>query len=513
MSRGIGDYDKTMTPILFEKDAIFFTTNGIGRLTDCLECSVTEERNGQFDLQMVYPTSGVLYSELTVGRIIVVKPNRTQERQGFEIYQITKPINQRVTVLAHHVSYRQSFIPIAPFSATGITETLDGLLANSLEGNPFSFTTNITNEQTGYMQNTLKNLRQCLGGTSGSVLDLFGGEYEWDNFETKLWLHRGSDKGVALRYAKNITDLNQEESIADTITGVIPYWQNSDATVSFYGDIQYTSTASQYAYHRTEILDLSSEFQTAPTLAELNQARQNYILRAEIGNPEKNIQVSFIDLSQTTEGTAILESVDLCDIVHVIYEPLGITYDAKVIKTVWDVLRDRYSSIEVGTVRSTFSKTIASTIGEIHELHLSNNRLISITQTINYELGEVQTTVARVDEELGGLRTTVTQTFNSYEIRIGNIEGTLDTYFDFTADGLIVGKSDSDVRGKFDNTSLQFIDQNDGRLRWLDAFEGLGATQLSIGTADTDQDDNYLKRWRIYATESGEHLRFTRHTE
>lgn len=493
-----------MTPILFEKNITTFTGNGIGRLTDCIDCRVTEERNGIFDLEMIYPTVGVLYGELQVGRIIVVKPNRTQDRQGFEIYKITKPLNQRVTVLAHHVSYRASFIPVEPFTETGISRTLTALNSHCLETSPFTFTTDITNSETVYFQNTLKNLRQCLGGTQGSLLDLFGGEYEWDNYTVNLWSHRGSDNGVALRYAKNITDLNQEESIENTITGVIPYWQNSDATVSFYGDIQYTSTASRYAYHRTEILDLSSEFQTAPTLAELNQARQNYILRAEIGNPEKNIQVSFIDLSQTTEGIA--ETVDLCDIVHVIYEPLGITYDAKVIKTIWDVLRDRYSSIEVGTVRSTFSKTIASTIGEIHELHLSNNKLISITQTIDYNLGQVQTTVARVDEELGSFKTTVTQTFNSYNIRIGNVEDDLYTYFDFTANGLVVGKSDSDIRGVFGNSSLDFVDQNGNRIAWLDANEGLGATELDVGDPDNDG-----LRWRIYTTENGEHLRFTRH--
>lgn len=507
-----------MTPILFEKNITTFTGNGIGRLTDCIDCRVTEERNGVFDLEMIYPTVGVLYEELQVGRIVVVKPNRTQDRQGFEIYKITKPLNQRVTVLAHHVSYRTSFIPVEPFTETGISRTLTALNNHCLETSPFTFTTNITNSETVYFQNTLKNLRQCLGGTQGSILDLFGGEYEWDNYTVNLWSHRGSDNGVALRYAKNITDLNQEESIENTITGVIPYWQNSDATVSFYGDIQYTSTASQYAYHRTEILDLSSEFQSAPTLAELNQARANYILRAEIGNPEKNIQVSFIDLSQTTEGIA--ETVDLCDIVHVIYEPLGITYDAKVIKTVWDVLRDRYSSIEVGTVRSTFSKTIASTIGEIHELHLSNNRLISITQTINYELGEVETTVARVGGDLRDYKTTVSHRFDGLEIRVGNIEGDLATYFDFTEEGLIIGKVGSEtdnIRGRFGNTALDFIDQYKNRLRWLDAFEGLGASQLSIGTADTDDDDNYLKRWRIFTapegTDDGAHLRFTRHTE
>lgn len=506
-----------MIPILFEKNMIFYDYNGIGHLTDCLDCKVTEERNGQFDLEMVYPTVGVLYDELQVGRIICVNPNRTQTRQGFEIYKITKPLNQKVTVLAHHVSYRASYIPVEPFDATGITRTLGALNSHCLENTVFTYTTDITNEQTVYFQNNLKNLRQCLGGTRGSLLDLFGGEYEWDNFDVKLWAHRGSDKGVALRYAKNITDLNQEESIENTVTGVIPYWQNSDGTVSFFGDIQYTTTASQYAYHRTQILDLSSEYQQAPDLAELNQARQNYILRAEIGDPEKNIQVSFIDLTQTTDGNAILETVDLCDTVHVIYEPLGISYDAKVIKTVWDVLRDRYSQIEVGTVRSTFSKTIANTIGEIHELHLSNNRLISITQTINYELGEVQTTVARVDDDLQSYKTTVTQTFNSYNIRIGDVEDDLYTYFDFTQDGLYVGKSDSEVRGKFSNTALEFIDPNENRLAWLDANEGLGASSLSIGTADTDNDDNYLKRWRIFTapegTDDGAHLRFTRHTE
>ena len=504
-----------MIPILFENTATTFTTNGLGRLTDCISCSVTEERNGQFDLEMVYPTTGVNYSLLENGRLIVVKPNQTQGRQAFEIYTITKPLNQRVTVLAHHVSYRQSYIPIAPFSATGISRTFTGLNANALETNPFTFTTDITNTETVYMPNTLKNLRQSLGGTQGSVLDLFGGEYEWDNFTVKLWAHRGADNGVALRYAKNITDVNQEESIAETITGVIPYWSNTDGTVSFYGDIQYTTTVGDYAYHRTEILDLSSEYQTAPTLAEMNQARQNYIVRAEIGNPSNNIKVSFVDLSTSSFNNALLEQVNLCDTVHVIYEPLGISYDAKVIKTVWDVLKDRYSNIEIGTVRSTFSKTIASTIGEIRELHLSNNKLISITQVIDYNLGQVQTTVARVSEDLGTLQTTVTQTFNNYEIRISDIENDLDTYFDFTRNGLVVGKSDSNIFGVFGNSSLDFVDGNNNRLAWLDANEGLGASELSVGTPDVGGTSNITKRWRIYTApegaDDGAHLRFTRH--
>lgn len=505
-----------MIPILFESTAQSFETNGIGRLTDCISCSVTEERNGQFDLEMIYPTTGAFYSSLQNGRLIVVKPNQTQERQAFEIYTISKPINQRVTVLAHHVSYRQSFIPIEPFTATGISRTFAGFGTHALETNPFTFQTDITNELTEYVPNVLKNLRQSLGGTSGSVLDLFGGEYEWDNFTVKLWLHRGKNNGVALRYAKNITDINQEESIADTVTGVIPYWQNTEGTVSFYGDIVYTSTADQYAYHRTQILDLSSEYQDAPDLDEMNQARRNYIARAQVGNPSNNIRVSFVDLSKTNSQNAFLEQVNLCDTVKVIYAPLGISYDAKVVKTVWDVLRDRYSSIEIGSVKSTFTKTIADSIGEIRELRLSNNKLISITQVIDYNVGLIQSTVTTLGGDLDSLQTQVTQTSEDFEIRIRNMETDISTYFDFTEDGLVVGKTDSGIRGLFGNTALDFLDDNDNKLRWLDANEGLGASELSIGIPDTDNDDNYLLRWRIYTApegvDEGAHLRFTRHT-
>ena len=516
-----------MIPVLFDKSATVFTTNGIGRLSDAISCKVIEERNGVFELEMVYPVGGIHYEDIKNCSIIVAKPNQTQDRQAFEVYEITKPIDGKVTVFANHISYRQSFIPVAPFIAHGIAETLQGLSANSLEPNPFTFWTDIVNTESTYNPVVLKSLRRSLGGTEGSILDVFSGsgavEFEWDNFTTKIWAHRGSDNGIALRYAKNITDIEQTESSENLITGVLPMWTNTDNTVIFYGDIQYTANVADYPYHRTEILDLSGEFtEGAPTLAELNQARQNYIARANVGNLSNNIKVSFVDLSKSPSyfGKNLLEAVNLCDTVHVIYEPLDISYDAKVIKTVWDVLMDRYSSIEVGTVKSTIAKTFTDALGDIKELHVSNNKLISITQTIDYELGEVQTTVARVGGDLRDYKTTVSHRFDGLEFRVGNIEGDIATYFDFTEDGLIIGKVGSEtdnIRGRFGNTALDFIDVHKNRLRWLDAFEGLGASQLSIGTADTDNDDNYLKRWRIFTapegTDDGAHLRFTRHTE
>ena len=169
---------------LLDSNATDFTVAGIS-LTDAISCKVTEERNGVFDLEMVVATTTPYYEELEVGKLIIAKPNHTQSLQAFEIYEITRPILQRVTVRAHHISYRQSFIPVKPFSCTGITATLQGLLTNAMESSPFTFTTDITNETSTYNQIAPASMRSRLGGVEGSVLDVFGGEYLWNNYETQ----------------------------------------------------------------------------------------------------------------------------------------------------------------------------------------------------------------------------------------------------------------------------------------------------------------------------------------
>lgn len=550
-----------MIPILFNGSRTSFSTNGIGRLTDTISCEVTEERNGIFELVMTYPTNGIHYSDIKVTNLIVVKPNQTQERQAFEIYEISKPIDQIITVKANHISYRQSFIPVQPFIATGIANALNGLSTNALETSPFTFWTNIDNTETTYNQSIVKSMRACLGGSQGSILDTYSGsgtcEYEWNNFETKVWTHRGSDNGVQLRYRKNISDLEQTETVENTVTGVLPVWTNNDDTVSFHGDIQYSANVDDYPNHRTVILDLSSEFESTPTVQELNQARQRYIARAVI-HPEKNIKVSFVDLTQTSEfeNIAVLETVNLCDTIKVIYPPLGISYDAKVIRTVWDVLKGSYTEIEIGTPKSNIARTIADNLGDIKSLKLTNNKLVSVTQTIDRELGEVQTTVASVEEkadtavsttsqlqiDLSGIQTQVTDTQTSLEnyatkdelaqtssslstsisqtaenitLNINSINNTvteqgnqlteLNSYFDFSNTGLTIGKSDSEVKLALENDELSFND-NTNKLAWLDSSDGLGASALSIGDANTQ-----ANRWRIFTRSNGSHLTFTRH--
>ena len=398
-----------MIPRLLDGSATDFTRIGIP-LTDCISCTVQEERNGVFELTAVVSTTTPYFDTIKVGMLIIAKPNHTQDPQAFEIYEISKPINQQVTIRANHISYRQSFIPVKPFSCTGITATLSGLISNAMETSDFTFSTDISNETSTYNQIEPASMRSRLGGVAGSVLDVFGGEYEWDNFETILHLHRGADNGVQLRLGKNITNLEQTESLERVVTGVLPYWSNSDGTLQYYGDIQYSSAVSDYPTHRTIVLDLSSDFESTPTKSQLNNAGQAYLAQASLSTPNTNVAVQFIDLADTTEYTdSPLERVNLCDTVEVIYPALDISYKAKAIKVVFDVLAERTLEVEVGDTKSTISKTIADVVGDIDSQVKLGNKLVTVTQKIDREVGTITSTIGEIEEDVSGVTERVTQ--------------------------------------------------------------------------------------------------------
>lgn len=347
-----------MIPILYSSNETSFNTNGLGGLADCISCVVTEERNGQYTLEMTYPIDGLHFSDITYSSIIKVIPSDGATEQLFRVYKISKPMNGRVKIEADHISYQLSYIPVSAFTAQSCGAALLGLVSHSMETNPFTVWTDKTTQAT-YTQTLPASFRSLLGGVSGSILDVYGGEYEFDNYTVKLHASRGSDNGVTLRYGKNITDIQQEENIANTITGICPYW--TDGTNITTGNIQYADNADNYPFKRTEVMDFSEAFEDQPTQAELEAYTQSYIVNNNIGIPKISIDVSFIALWQTEEyaDRANLERVKLCDTVTVEFETLGISAKAKVVKTEYDVLKERYVSIEVGETKTDLAKTLS----------------------------------------------------------------------------------------------------------------------------------------------------------
>ena len=350
-----------MIPVLFAEDTTSFTTNGLGALTNCISCKVTEKRNGEYTLTMQYPLDGIHFEDIKNNSIIWAKPSDGSNNQAFRVYKIKKPMNGIVTIEAEHISYQLSNIPAMPFTASSCVAALQGLKDNAAEACPFTF---YTNKQTiaTYTQDQPASIRSRLGGVEGSILDVYGGEYEFDNYDVHLWNSRGQDRGVEIRYGKNLTDISQEENIQNVITGIVPFWANEETLVVLPEKVVESEYASLYPYPRTVIHDFSGEWQEAPTVAQLRQRAQQYISDNDIGIPKISISVSFIALWQTEEykNIAPLERIKLCDTVTIIFDKLGIRAKAKVITTEYDVLNERYNKIEVGDAKSTLASTIVN---------------------------------------------------------------------------------------------------------------------------------------------------------
>lgn len=349
-----------MIPIIYEPNATTFTSNGRGGLSDAISCTVTEERNGAYELEMVYPLDGVHFEEIKTGAVIKAYCGKARQFQPFRVYMIGRPIGGQVTVRAQHISYQLSLIPCGPFTAGTAAGALAGLKTHAAESCPFTFWTNKAT-QAMYTQTVPASIRSRLGGVRGSILDTYGGEFEFDGYTVRLWNQRGQDRHVVIRYGKNLTDLKQEESIANTVTGVYPFYAADAGYVELPEKVVSAPSAANFPYPRTIPLDMTQNFETVPTVAQLRAAAEQYVAGASIGVPSVSLSLSFANLADTLEyADTAAEQVELCDTVGVVFERLGVEASAKVVKTVWDVLAERYNALEIGDTRTTLAQTIAA---------------------------------------------------------------------------------------------------------------------------------------------------------
>lgn len=374
-----------MIPILYAKNESTFTHNGIGFLKDATKCTVTEERNGSYECSLQYPITGQWYDQIMEGCIIKAKANDTSEPQLFRIYKSSKPLKGIVTYSAEHISYDLNGIPTLGFSVKNVTPQAAITRAIQDAGLPSAFTA-ISDISTLNSSTILTpcSVRAILGGQAGSVLDVWGGEFEFDNFVVKLHKHRGSDRGVSIEYGKNLKDLKQEANIADCYTHLMPYARYSqdgegDEKIEVYvylsEKVLPLNNAENIGHSKAYIMDFTDRFGEGEAVTEeaLRAKATAYAAAAELGVPKVNITVSFIQLWQTEEykNIAPLERVMMCDTVAVRFSKLGVTARAKVIKTTYNTLEEKYDSVELGDAKSSFADTVNKQQAAIEEIKTS----------------------------------------------------------------------------------------------------------------------------------------------
>lgn len=371
-----------MKPILYSDTETEFNTNGFGILNDATTAKVRRRINSFDELEMKYPVKGIHYSELKKRRIILADRGPTSQMQPYRIYKITKPFMGIVTVFARHISYDLDGIPVVPFTAIGANNAMSDMKSHAVADCPFSFTTDINSDVQMKVTAPI-SIWNLLGGTEGSLLDTYGGEYEFDRFEVALKASLGSDNGVAIRYGKNMTGLVQNDDSSSQFTGIYPFWTDMEGnTVELPEKI--VNVEGSFSFTRIRVLDFSAEWMEKPTEDQLRERTKRFISDNRIGTAKNSIKVSFVNLDQTAEykNLGVLERVSLGDTVCVYYEELGIDGQSRVIETDFDILGDRYNSVTMGDVQASFADTIVDQKHEI-EKKPSQNIMQSIAQKLS----------------------------------------------------------------------------------------------------------------------------------
>lgn len=379
-----------MIPILYEATETAFTSNGIARLSDTISATVTEERNGRFDMEFQYPVNGIHFDDITEGRIIAVTHDEDGDIQPFVIYSSSKPIDGVVTFNAYHLSYRLGQYATILYKAVPTTcqQILTDLAnaADLVNNETWTFTTDITTTVPTWEPNPsstgpYRSVREYLGGMDKSVLDTFGGEYEFDKWTVNLWSSRGANNGVTIRYGKNLADFKAETDWSGAYTHIYAYYDGDHLTglappfpekANNVVTIKYDTGHTLPGGLKAElILDLTDKIEDGETKTdatiqtELRQAAMAYANANKIWEPSVSIDVDFVQLWQTEEykDYAPLLKCKLCDTVNVTFPFYGLSDLAiKIVSVEWDVLNERYNKMTLGGLATTLSQSINSSL-------------------------------------------------------------------------------------------------------------------------------------------------------
>ena len=347
-----------MIPILYAPNEENFKTNGIGALSDCTSCFVDENMDtGEYELELTYEKGGQFFDEIKYGSTIKALPRDNEPAQLFDVYDIVDNMNGTVEVYARHVRFRLHGMPCKPFSASSLEGALAALNTNAFGGNTgFTFETDKAST-TAYSLTAPLSVGEVLRGVRGSILDVYGGKFVYNNFTVSLNASRGVDSGVTIRYGKNLTDLTVEtEGVA--VTGILPYWYSENDGLVYADSVVTVENEAYLPFKYHEVVDYSDDFDEKPSKAQLIALAR---LDLATGYPKVSYDIKFEPLYKNQEFELLkqFEKIGMGDTVRVVHPDMGINIKARAYRIKYNVLAEKYDTISIGDYKESFASTIA----------------------------------------------------------------------------------------------------------------------------------------------------------
>lgn len=357
-----------------------FERNGVGFLTDLISAKVTESLNGDYILEIEYPIDGLL-SEYLVEDNVLKSNVGNEDYQLFRIKQVTKDFTT-IKVYALHISYdllNNMLLDVAPTDKNCATFG-QWILDNTQIDNNFTFESDITNVKSArYVR---KNPIEAIMGTDeNSMINLFGGELEKDNFKIKMLSNRGSNNGVKLIFGKNIKSIKITIDITSLYTRLIPVGFDGLMLPETFVDSPiindyYTPKISKVEFENIKYSTDETDDTAYHNIEEAYQALRNAcfnLYEQGVDKPTINIKIDWLELSKTKQYRtqyANLETVRLGDVITA--NVLGLDYTTKVTKTIYNVLTDSIDKFEIGTLQQTISNTVNNTQKEVENVNVTS---------------------------------------------------------------------------------------------------------------------------------------------
>lgn len=363
-----------MIPVLFSKEEKQFRSYGIGPLFETLHAEVKRERNGQYFLYMTYPQNGQQASVFKEGMRIKADAGRRTPWQTFEITRINRRSDAIIEIWADHISMRLAKTMIKPkveIHDADAETALRRWVSQLVGDDEWEVWSNIdTVGSTAWSVDSVENARQALGGTRGSILDVWGGEFEFDNKRVNLWQNLGRKTPVVLEYGRNITKIEKENKEETVYTSIYPFARaEEDKIITIPNYVVDGKYIDMYDHKKIKLVDFSGEFDTEenkPTAEKLQKLAEKYVEQNDVGAPHEHIKIEYVDLSKTLDyqNVRYIEEVELCDRIPIYYPKFDIySKEAKVVVITYNVIKDENQSIELGVIGQRFSSTVASSMG------------------------------------------------------------------------------------------------------------------------------------------------------
>lgn len=339
---------------LYDKSETDFSHNG-KRILKPIEAVITEELNGDYSLKITMPRGEEL---IEIEEIIKAETPKTM--QLFRVFETDVDILGNPVYYARHIFYDLLDYFIEDTRPTGSgAHAISEILKNT----PFTGNSDITTQKTAYYQ-MISPVKAILGADN-AFTKIWGGELERDNFNVFMRGKTGADRGVIIRYKKNLSGLRLKTDLSGTFTKIMPTGLKENGQTLLYLPERYVESPliGNYTHIKTTRIHYSnikiSEEMTEQEAINALKNAANLEFENGLNKPIVMANVEFIPLQNTEEykNFAVLESVYLGDTVKIFYEPMNINLSARVVGYEYDCLSSKYTKITIGNVSPKFGDT------------------------------------------------------------------------------------------------------------------------------------------------------------